>query len=134
MSGAFLALKSRNLPSSMAGMLCMASHVLFVSTVFDPSMTYFFVLSCFSEGESFVHIMDECYGIVPVAHGIQKNSLFKKSLGLKIRQLREAGLLDKFISDASNDLANQNENIFKGETRKTEPLTLGMANRKPRVA
>ena len=84
-------------------------------------------MTCFesSEGHSFVHIMDQCYSIVPIAHGIQKNSIIKKSLSLKIRQLREGGLIDKYISDASDDLGMKGRVQFKRkEARKTVALTL----------
>lgn len=75
-----------------------------------------------SNGEARGHIMNECYMTVQIAHGIQKQSPFKEALDHKMQQLREAGLVTKWIEDGANQIARMKFTSI--DTSEGDPLSL----------
>lgn len=48
----------------------------------------------------FLHIMKECAINMPIAIGLEKNSPLKSSFDRLLRQVMEAGLINKWLSDS----------------------------------
>lgn len=65
-----------------------------------------------------VHIMDDCFYEIAIAFGIGKNSPYKGSLDRKITQLREAGLIHKWMK--AGEIKNE-----ASEARKDTPFSMG---------
>lgn len=72
-----------------------------------------------------VHIMKECFGNVAIAYALQKNSPIRQSFNRKLQQTRQAGLIDKYIQDAADDLGLKGlTGLRKRQARKPYSLTL----------
>ncbi|TRY75098.1 hypothetical protein TCAL_00607 [Tigriopus californicus] len=74
-------------------------------------------------GQTNVHIMDECFLSLPIAFGLKKDSPLKPMFDYKLRQLREAGLVEKWIADEISSFGKF-EKSFGTRAREAEALTL----------
>lgn len=67
--------------------------------------------------------MDECFLSLPIAFGLKKDSPLKPMFDYKLRQLREAGLIEKWIADEISSFGKF-EKRFGTRARDAEALTL----------
>ena len=51
-------------------------------------------------GYTDVHVMDDCFYEIAIALGLGKNSPYRESIDLKITQMREAGLIAKWMDES----------------------------------
>lgn len=74
------------------------------------------------DGDIRIHIMREFFMDIPIALGLQQRSPFRRSINFKLMQLREAGLIAKWVSDGINSVSTTMP--FATYTSSPEPLTM----------
>ena len=72
----------------------------------------------FSFGQPSLHIAENCIQFFPIVIYLQKNSIYLESFSRIIERLKEAGIIDKYLTDVLSESKKKSEIKFESNSLK----------------